>query len=280
MGQKPLSLDEEGQGCSVNSESRCMRRAPRAGTQLEEEETEAGGTRARQEAVGKIQEGVDGEQDEDRERRGERGDTAGGPDSRPERSWQEKGTEEPWGQGPAGRGATGWGGRRARPGRPPPDGASIDVFPGAPRRQQPPGAQGTPPRPAFCLCLASTPKAQWCSTVTPGMLRTSTRNLGPPGGPEDLQSPGEGCGSGEKVYKKPRQDWTEPRRAAASRMPALGARVSTHRVRDHRSPPAVLLATVGDGCGPPHALTPPAQSPRSSREPTFSSPSRADPRLL
>lgn len=132
MGQKPLSLDEEGQGCSVNSESRCMRRAPRAGTQLEEEETEAGGTRARQEAVGKIQEGVDGEQDEDRERRGERGDTAGGPDSRPERSWQEKGTEEPWGQGPAGRGATGWGGRRARPGRPPPDGASIDVFPGTP----------------------------------------------------------------------------------------------------------------------------------------------------
>lgn len=95
--------------------------------------------------------------------------------------------------------------------------------------------------------------------MTPGMLRTSTRNLSPPGGPEDLQSPGEGCGSGEKVYKKPRQDWMEPRRAAASRMPALGAGVSTHRLWDHRSPPAVLLATVGDGCGPPHALTPPAQ---------------------
>lgn len=84
MGQKPLSLDEEGQGCSVNSESRCMRRAPRAGTQLEEEETEAGGTRARQEAVGKIQEGVDGEQDEDRERRGS-GETRRG-DQTPDQS--------------------------------------------------------------------------------------------------------------------------------------------------------------------------------------------------
>ena len=73
MGQKPLFLDEEGQGCSLNSESCCMQRAPRAGTQLGEEETEAGGTRARQEAVGKIQEGVDREQDEDREGRGERG---------------------------------------------------------------------------------------------------------------------------------------------------------------------------------------------------------------
>ena len=46
--------------------------------------------------------------------------------------------------------------------------------------------------------------------MTPGMLRTSTRNLSPPGGPEDLQSPGEGCGSGEKVYKKPRQTGRSP----------------------------------------------------------------------
>lgn len=83
----------------------------------------------------------------------------------------------------------------------------------------------------------------------PGMLRTSTRNLGPSGAPGDCKSPGEGCGSGKNVYRRPRRDWTEPRQAAASRTPALGAGVSTHPVWDHRSPllsywPQGLMAVV------------------------------------
>lgn len=149
------------------------------------------------------------------------------------------------------------------------------------RCQRPPGDQGAPPHPAFCLCLVSTPKdpvVQCCNPRDAQNIHQESRPS--PGRPEDLQSPGEGCGSGENVYKKPRQDWTKPHRTAASRTPAPGAGVSTHLVWDHRSPPAVLLATRGDGCGPPPALTPPTQSPRSSQQPTFSSSFWADPRLL
>lgn len=108
MGQKPLFLDKEGQGCSLNSEFRCMRRARRAGTQLGEEETEAGGTRARQGAMGKTQEGVDRELDEDREGRGS-GETRGGqtPDQSGlgrRRGWRSLGDGAPQAQGAAGRG--------------------------------------------------------------------------------------------------------------------------------------------------------------------------------
>lgn len=152
------------------------------------------------------------------------GETRRGPDSRPERSWQEKGVEEPWGWGtPSGPGSR-WGPGDRGPGG---GGSSLAgrpltllqpfclpryaflACPADLRCQRPPGAQGAPPHPASCLWRQ--PRgAQWCSAVTPGMLRTSTRNLSPPQFPEDLQSPGEGCGSGENVYKKPQQDWTEP----------------------------------------------------------------------
>lgn len=130
MGQKPLSLDKEGQGRSLNSES------PDAGGAESRNPArgrgdEAGGTGA----VGKIQEGVDGEQDEDREGRGERGDRA---ETRlqttvvlaGEGGGGASGTGDPLGPrfplAPRGPRA---GGRRVRPGRPPPDAAPALLSP-------------------------------------------------------------------------------------------------------------------------------------------------------
>ncbi|CAN0254663.1 unnamed protein product [Rangifer tarandus platyrhynchus] len=79
------------------------------------------------------------------------------------------------------------------------------------RCQRPPGAQGAPPHPASCLCLASTPRGPVVQRCDPRDAQNIHQESQPsPGRPEDLQSPGEGCGSGENVYKKPRQDWTEP----------------------------------------------------------------------
>ena len=229
-------------------------RAWRAGTQLGEEETEAGGTGARQKAVGQIQEGLDGNWMRTGKGGGSR-ETRRGPDSRPERSWQEKGVEEPWGWGtPSGPGShwgpgdRGPGGGGSSPaGRPltllQPSCLPRCAFLACPadfRCQRPPGTQGAPPHLAFCLYLASTPQGPVVQRCDPRDAQNIHQESRPsPGHPEDLQSPGEGCGSGENVYKKPRQDWTEPRQAAASRTPALGAEVSTHSVRDHRSPPAV-----------------------------------------
>lgn len=52
-----LSPGKERRGCSLATEALAMGRKPGAGTHLREEETKAGETRSRQEAVGKIPEG-------------------------------------------------------------------------------------------------------------------------------------------------------------------------------------------------------------------------------
>ena len=142
-----------------------VRRVRRARTQLGEEETEAGGTGARQKAVGQIQEGLDGEQDGDREGRGEQGDTMGTRlQTRAvlagEGGGGASGLGDPLGPrfplGPRGPRA---GGRRVKPGRPSPDSApgllSPQVrLPCLPCRPQVSAASGHPGCPTTS-CLLS-----------------------------------------------------------------------------------------------------------------------------